>query len=165
MAGFGFAFFQSWEMTLVFTAFLPLLAIAGAAQAMVYMGTGSSSSDPFLESGAVSQEILMNIRTVFAFPDLIPTKKRKFGDELEKGLPVAIKRAAVSGFAMGVNLFITQGVIYGVGMYIGLRFVDSPKIDISFDEVLGAFFGVMFGGIGLGQVMIYIFECIHSVFC
>jgi len=94
---------------------------------------------------------LMNIRTVFAFPDLIPTKKRKFGDELEKGLPVAIKRAAVSGFAMGINLFITQGVIYGLGMYIGLRFVDSPKIDISFDEVLGAFFGVMMGGIGLGQ--------------
>jgi ATP-binding cassette subfamily B (MDR/TAP) protein 1 len=93
----------------------------------------------------------MNIRTVLAFPDLIPTKKGKFEEELEKGLPVAIKRAAVSGFAMGVNLFIAQGVIYGVGMYIGLRFVDDPNIDVTFGEVMGAFFAVMMAGMGLGQ--------------
>jgi ATP-binding cassette subfamily B (MDR/TAP) protein 1 len=138
--GFGIAFWQSWEVSLVFLALAPLLVVAGAVQSMIWLGTGSGSSDPFLDSGAISQEILMNIRTVLAFPDLIPTKKGKFEEELEKGLPVAIKRAAVSGFAMGVNLFIAQGVIYGVGMYIGLRFVDDPNIDVTFGEVMGAFF-------------------------
>merc|ERR1712130_9577 len=69
----------------------------------------------------------------------------------DKGLPIALKRAAVSGFAMGVNLFIGQGVIYGVGMYIGLRFVEAPKIDVTFDQVTAAFFGIMMAGMGLGQ--------------
>merc|ERR1719229_396339 len=148
---FVISFYQSWQVSLVFIGMAPLLVVAGAVQSMIWLGTGSNDADPFLESGTVSQEILMNIRTVLAFPDLIPLKTQKFVDELAKGLPIATKRAAVSGFAMGVNLFIAQGVIYGVGMYIGLRFVGSSKIDVTFDEVMGAFFAVMMLGMGLGQ--------------
>jgi len=151
LIGFGIAFYQSWQVSLVFLALCPLLIIAGAVQSVIWMGTGSSNADPFLDSGTVSQEILMNIRTVLAFPDLITTKTKKFTDELAKGLPVALKRAAVSGAAMGVNLFIGQGVIYGIGMYVGLRFIENPDIPVTFDQLFGAFFGIIMAGMGLGQ--------------
>ena len=59
----------------------------------------------------------------------------------------ATKRSAISGFSMGINLFIAQGIVYGVVMYAGLRFAEKGWI--SFDDVMGAFFGVFTGGMGL----------------
>ena len=97
----------------------------------------------------------MNIRTVLAFPDLIPKKKGQFEDEVEKGLPVAVKRAAVSGFALGINQFIQWGVLFGVGMYIGFRFVDAGTVE--FSEVYGALSGVLMGGMGLGMVCVSVY--------
>jgi len=102
-----------------------------------------------LESGAVSQEILTNIRTVLAFPYLIVTKTQAFVDKVMDGLPVAIKRASVNGIMLGINLMIMQGIMYGIGMYAGLRFVEKGWV--TFDNVMGAFFGVVMGGMGVGQ--------------
>merc|ERR1712130_539252 len=151
LLGLGIAFYHSWEISLVFLGLCPLLVISGALESMTWGRSGSSNADPFLDSGSVSQEILTNIRTVLAFPDLITTKTKKFDDELAKGEPIALKRAAVSGAAMGINLFIAQGVIYGVGMYVGLRFVGNPDINVTFSDVLSAYFGITFAGTGLGQ--------------
>ena len=150
LAGMGIAFYRSWRVSLVFIGLSPLFVIAGVIQSMIWMGTDdTSSSDPFLESGAVSQEILLNIRTVLAFPHLITTKTQLFHEKVGLGLPVALRRAAVSGFAIGINLCIAQGIVYGIGMYAGLRFVDEGWV--TFDNVMGAFFGVFMGGMGLGQ--------------
>jgi len=114
------------------------------------MWMGDANADPFLPAGAVSQEIFGNIKTVLAFPNLINTKTVKFADELAKGAVVARKRAIGTGFVTGLNMGIMQGVIYGVGMYAGIRFVEKGWIE--FSEVLGAFFGVIFMGVGLGQM-------------
>jgi len=151
LVGFVIAFYRSWMVTLVFLGLTPLMVIAGVLQSMMWLGTSdASSSDPFLESGSVSQEILTNIRTVLAFPDLIKTKNAAFVAKVNDGLPVATKRAAVNGFSIGLNLMIAQGIVYGVGMYAGLRFADNGWV--TFDDVMGAFFGVFTGGMALGQV-------------
>eukprot|EP00486_Rosalina_sp_Unknown_P004417 CAMPEP_0201568932 /NCGR_PEP_ID=MMETSP0190_2-20130828/10301_1 /ASSEMBLY_ACC=CAM_ASM_000263 /TAXON_ID=37353 /ORGANISM="Rosalina sp." /LENGTH=1342 /DNA_ID=CAMNT_0047990649 /DNA_START=38 /DNA_END=4067 /DNA_ORIENTATION=- len=149
LIGFGIAFYRSWRVSLVFLGLTPLLIIAGVLQTLIWMGTGSQNADPFLDSGIVSQEILMNIRTVLAFPYLIITKTDKFFEKLNDGLPIATKRAAVSGLSLGINLLIAQGVVYGVGMYAGLRFADNGWV--TFDNVMGAFFGVFMAGMGVGQ--------------
>eukprot|EP01084_Bolivina_argentea_P226030 381874_1 len=147
--GFAIAFYRSWRVTLVFLGLTPLLVIAGALQTLIWMGTSGGNSDPFLDSGIVSQEILTNIRTVLAFPYLIVTKTETFVSKLNDGLPIATKRSAVSGFSMGINLLIGQGIIYGLGMYAGLRFADKGWVQ--FDDVMGAFFGVFVGGMAIGQ--------------
>jgi len=150
LAGFGISFYRSWQVSLVFIGLTPLFGISGFLNMLMWGGTeDSSSSDPFLESGIISQEILMNVRTVFAFPHLITSKTNMFVKKVNLGLPIALKRAAISGFSMGCNLFIAQGLTYGLGMYSGLRFVEKGWV--TFDDVLGAFFGVTMGGLGLGQ--------------
>ena len=149
LIGFGIAFYRSWRVSLVFLGLTPLLIIAGVLQTLIWMGTGSQNADPFLDSGIVSQEILINIRTVLAFPYLIITKTDKFFEKLNDGLPIATKRAAVSGLSLGINLLIAQGIVYGVGMYAGLRFAEKGWV--TFDDVMGAFFGVLMGGMGVGQ--------------
>merc|ERR1740123_1134408 len=111
---------------------------------------GDANADPFLPAGAVSQEIFGNVKTVLAFPHLITTKTVKFADELAKGAVIARKRAIGTGFITGLNLSIMQGVIYGVGMYAGVRFVEKGWVN--FGDVMGALFGVMMMGIGLGQI-------------
>ena len=149
LIGFGIAFYRSWRVSLVFLGLTPLLIIAGVLQTLIWMGTGSQNADPFLDSGIVSQEILINIRTVLAFPYLIITKTDKFFEKLNDGLPIATKRAAVSGLSLGINLLIAQGIVYGVGLYAGLRFAEKGWV--TFDDVMGAFFGVLMGGMGVGQ--------------
>ena len=149
---FTLAFIESWQMTLIVLGLAPLLMIAGVATSRLFLGTGTSkNADPFLDSGTVSQEILMNIRTVLAFPYLITAKTKKFQDELAKGLPIAIQRATASGVTMGVQQFISQGVIYGVGMYFGLRFLVG-QLGVPYGSVFGAFLGVVIGGMSAGQV-------------
>ena len=146
----GLALYQSWRFTLILFALMPILVIAGVAGAMMYGATGGDA-DPFLTSGAVSQEIFMNIRTVLAFPDLITVKTKKFQNEIGNGLPVAQKRATISGLTLGLNMGIMYGVVYGLGMFFALSFLVKPGLD-DISDIFGAFFGAMFIGQGLGQV-------------
>merc|ERR1719242_2515351 len=98
---------------------------------------------------ALCHRRLTNIRTVLAFPDLIPVKTRKFEDELAKGLPVATKRAAAEGKAHGIMQFCSNGILFGVGMFIGFNMIDAGWIE--YIDMMGAFMAVLFGGQSLGM--------------
>merc|ERR1719420_614878 len=134
LSGIGIAFWKSWAATLVFLGLSPLLALAGLMGALMWMG--DSNADPFLPAGAVSQEIFGNVRTVLAFPDLITTKTQKFVDECAKSAIIAKKRAIGAGVITGLNLSIMQGVIYGVGMYAGIRFVEKGWISCAKSAII-----------------------------
>jgi len=146
--GFAIAFWKSWEMTLVLLGLLPFIAIGGAVMGIVYDASGENA-DPFVASGAVSQEILTNIRTVLAFPDLVPSKTAKYEDELAKGLPIAIKRAAGEGAAHGIFNFCLNGVFYGGAFFVGYQMINAGWID--YYSMIFALFSVLLGGWGLGQ--------------
>jgi len=148
LVGFSIAFWKSWEMTLVMLGLLPFVAIGGAAMGKIYDDSGENA-DPFVASGAVSQEILTNIRTVLAFPDLVPSKTAKYEGELAKGLPTATKRAAGEGAAHGLFQFCLNGVMYGAAFFIGYYMIDAGWID--YYAMINAFLSVLIGGMGLGQ--------------
>jgi len=148
LAGISIAFYNSWLATLVFIALFPLMAIGGVAQALMWMG--SENSDPFLPSGALSQEIFGNVRTVLAFPHLIQTKTDAFVEELNKALPIAQKRVFGTGLTTALSLSIMQGVVYGVGMYAGIRLVGDGWM--TFADVFGAFMGLSMCAMGAGQL-------------
>jgi len=148
LAGISIALYRSWRGTLIFLALSPLLVIGGVAQSMMW--SGQANADPFLSAGAVSQEIFGNIKTVLAFPHLITTKTVLFADELAKGAVVARKRAIGTGLITGLNMGIMQGVIYGLGMYAGIRFIEKGWLELG--ELFSALFGVMMLGVGLGQI-------------
>ena len=150
IVGLILAFVASWEMALVFLGLFPLLAIGSAAGMMVHQRVGGNA-DPFLDSGSVSQEILTNIRTVLAFPDLQTVKTKRFQDEVAKGLPIAQKRSVVMGITMGINNMLMFGFVYGLAIFFALKyFLATGRVDMI--EVMSAFFGAMTAGTAVGQV-------------
>ena len=61
------AFSQDWRLTLLLMAFTPLLALSGAVFSKVAAAFTSKEQKEYASAGAVAEEVLSTIRTVFAF--------------------------------------------------------------------------------------------------
>ena len=66
-AGFAVAFSQDWRLTLLLVAFTPFMAISGAALAKITSAFTSQEQNEYASAGAVAEEVLSSIRTVYAF--------------------------------------------------------------------------------------------------
>jgi len=149
VVGMFWAFYFSWQMTLVLLGIMPVLICIGAIQGLMYQNAGKNS-DPFVNAGSFSQEVLTNIRTVAAFPDLAVSKYQGFVEKVQEGFPISAKRALITGFSLGALMFGALGIMYAVGLYAGARFVDAGFVSQA--NMFGAFFSFMIAGMGLGQL-------------
>lgn len=61
------AFAEEWRLTLLLLAFTPLLAVSGAIFAKLTAAFTSKEQSEYASAGAVAEEVLSSIRTVFAF--------------------------------------------------------------------------------------------------
>lgn len=66
-AGFAVAFSQEWRLTLLMVAFTPFLAVSGAIFGKLTAAFTSKEQKEYASAGAVAEEVLSSIRTVFAF--------------------------------------------------------------------------------------------------
>ncbi len=150
IVGVFFAFYYSWEMSLILLATLPALIIVGVVQGWLMAGTDLQNADPFVSAGGFSNEVLTHIRTVVAYPSMLKSKAEEFLDVLDKAFPIARKRALVIGFSAGSMQLAMFGVVYTVGLWYGCHLVD--KGDITVGKMFGCFFGFAIGGMALGQL-------------
>ena len=67
ITGFIVSYTQEWRLALLLTAFAPLMIIAGAAIAKATAAFTSKEQKEYASAGAVAEEVLSSIRTVFAF--------------------------------------------------------------------------------------------------
>ena len=67
VAGFAIGFARDWRMTLFLLAFTPLLAISGAVFGTLTVAFTNQEQKQYASAGAVAEEVLSSIRTVFAF--------------------------------------------------------------------------------------------------
>ena len=67
MAGFAIGFAREWRLTLFLLAFTPLLAISGAFFGKLSSAFTSQEQKQYASAGAVAEEVLSAIRTVYAF--------------------------------------------------------------------------------------------------
>jgi ABC-type bacteriocin/lantibiotic exporter with double-glycine peptidase domain len=67
VAGFVIGFAKDYRLTLFLVAFTPLLAISGAAFTQISSIFTSQEQKQYASAGAVAEEVLSSIRTVYAF--------------------------------------------------------------------------------------------------
>lgn len=147
--GIGYAMYVSWEITLVLLGLTPVLMFTGWIQGKIASSTTGSGSDEFSDTLASSGETLGGIKTVNSL-NAQNHHYTKYADKLS--VVEAAKRATglKNGFGMGLFLFGLFGCIYSGGLFYGAFRVDAGKV--SSGDVFGAFFGVLIGGMGMGQV-------------
>ena len=67
VAGFVIGFAKDYRLTLFLLAFAPLLAISGAVFTKLTAAFTSQEQKQYASAGAVAEEVLSSIRTVYAF--------------------------------------------------------------------------------------------------
>ena len=67
IAGFACAFSRDYRLTLLLLAFTPIMAISGGFLAKVTAAFTSKEQTEYADAGAVAEEALSSVRTVYAF--------------------------------------------------------------------------------------------------
>ncbi|KAK0147853.1 Multidrug resistance protein 1 [Merluccius polli] len=141
----GFA--KGWKLTLVILAISPLLGLSAALFSTVLTSFTSKEQTAYAKAGAVAEEVLSAIRTVFAFNGQDKEIKR-YHKNLEDAKAMGIKKAVSSNIAMGFS-FLVIYLSYALAFWYGSTLVLSGEYSIG--SVLIVLFTVLIGAFSLGQ--------------
>lgn len=157
-AGLIIAFTQSWRLSLVLIAGLPLIGGAAAMLGQTMSEAKSATGEQYAQAGGVASEALGSIRTVASL-----CAERRFieayGAFLEQAKRVGIQKSAKLGLANGA-LFSSAFFIYALAFWYGSRQVanDLPCVAaggsdcITGGAVITTFFSFLIGAFSLGQL-------------
>ncbi|XP_049586739.1 ATP-dependent translocase ABCB1 isoform X4 [Syngnathus scovelli] len=140
-------FSKGWKLTLVILAVSPLLGIMAAIFSKVLASFTSREQSAYAKAGAVAEEVLSSIRTVFAFSGQRREIER-YHKNLEDAKNVGIKKAISSNIAMGVT-FLLIYLSYSLAFWYGSTLILSGEYTIG--VVLTVLFAVLIGAFALGQ--------------
>ncbi|XP_067304664.1 ATP-binding cassette, sub-family B (MDR/TAP), member 4 [Pseudorasbora parva] len=145
--GIIIGFVKGWKLTLVILAVSPLLGISAAIIAKVMTSFTSKEQTAYAKAGAVAEEVLSAIRTVFAFGG---QKKEilRYHKNLENAKNVGIRKAITVNIAMGFTFFMIY-MSYALAFWYGSTLILAGEYDIGI--LLMVFFSVLIGAFGIGQ--------------
>ncbi|XP_077070050.1 ATP-dependent translocase ABCB1 isoform X2 [Siphateles boraxobius] len=145
--GIIIGFVKGWKLTLVILAVSPLLGISAAIIAKVMTSFTSMEQTAYAKAGAVAEEVLSAIRTVFAFGG---QKKEilRYHKNLEDAKNVGIRKAITVNIAMGFTFFMIY-MSYALAFWYGSTLILAGEYDVGI--LLTVFFSVLIGAFGIGQ--------------
>ncbi|KAF4076001.1 hypothetical protein AMELA_G00225410 [Ameiurus melas] len=147
LTGFIIGFIKGWKLTLVIISISPLLGISAAVITKVMTSFTSREQTAYAKAGAVAEEVLSAIRTVFAFGGQKKEMKR-YQKNLEDAKNVGIKKAITVNIAVGFTYFMIY-VSYALSFWYGSTLIFAGEYDVG--TLLTVFFAVVIGAFGLGQ--------------
>ncbi|CAK4514418.1 unnamed protein product [Aphanomyces euteiches] len=153
---FGIAFYNSWRMTLVFLAVLPIMAAAQMLQMqMMTSQTGKSINDGDIKAGALLSEAINAVRTVASFNLEGPTNSAYFIN-LQASSAADRKAGIGGGIAYSVSqssmIFALSGIFYYAGWLMTRGLLDFQAMFMVLNSILFCSFGVGMAAQGLGDV-------------
>jgi len=149
IGGFGYSFYASPTVTAFMLALMPVLMVIGWIQGKIASATTNTDEDEFAASMGESGETLGGLRTVKSL-NAEKTKVKHFGEIVEVKSEEKRYAAWRMGAGMGFFLFGTFALCYGPAFCFGAFQIDKGRLTV--DDLLGAIFGVLIGGMGLGQI-------------
>uniref|UniRef100_A0A8C1IGI2 ABC-type xenobiotic transporter n=1 Tax=Cyprinus carpio TaxID=7962 RepID=A0A8C1IGI2_CYPCA len=143
LAGIIIGFVKGWKLTLVILAISPLLGISATGVMMLKI----QEQTAYAKAGAVAEEVLSSIRTVFAFGG---QKKEilRYHKNLEDAKNIGIRKAITVNIAMGFTFFMIF-MSYALAFWYGSTLILAGEYDIGM--LLTIFFSVVIGAYGIGQ--------------
>eukprot|EP00923_Selenidium_pygospionis_P032802 GHVN01057722.1.p1 GENE.GHVN01057722.1~~GHVN01057722.1.p1 ORF type:complete len:1302 (+),score=187.31 GHVN01057722.1:75-3980(+) len=157
VSGYVVGFIKGWELTLVVSAALPLIAMAGAYMMIAIANSGRLGQQVYAAAGSVAEETLSAMRTVAAF-GLEASRYEAYSNELKRATGPSRK----STIAESMGLASVMGIIflsYALGFwYSGILvandLIDNCQIDC-FDagSALTVFFAVLMSCFAVGQAV------------
>ncbi|KAK2910243.1 ATP-binding cassette, sub-family B (MDR/TAP), member 4 isoform X2 [Channa argus] len=147
ITSFIIGFSKGWKLTLVILAVSPALGISAAFFSKVLTNFTSKEQSAYAKAGAVAEEVLSAIRTVFAFSGQ-EREIERYHKNLEDAKRVGIKKALSSNIAMGFT-FLMIYLSYALAFWYGSTLVLSGEYRIG--SLLTVFFVVLIGAFAMGQ--------------
>lgn len=138
---------KGWKLTLVILAVSPVLGISAALFSMVLTSFTSKEQTAYAKAGAVAEEVISSIRTVFAFSGQEKEIER-YHKNLEDAKQLGIKKAISANISMGVT-FLFIYLSYALAFWYGSTLILNGEYTIG--TVLTVFFSVLIGAFSLGQ--------------
>uniref|UniRef100_A0A7N8Y4L8 ATP-binding cassette, sub-family B (MDR/TAP), member 4 n=1 Tax=Mastacembelus armatus TaxID=205130 RepID=A0A7N8Y4L8_9TELE len=149
-SSFIIGFSKGWKLTLVLLAVSPALGSCSRHLpihfCLYYLFT-SKEQTAYAKAGAVAEEVLSAIRTVFAFSGQEREIKR-YQKNLEDAKKMGIKKAISASIALGFS-FLMVYLAYTLGFWYGSTLILSKEYTIG--NVLTVFFVVLIGVFTVGQ--------------
>ncbi|XP_070692316.1 ATP-dependent translocase ABCB1 [Pempheris klunzingeri] len=147
ISSFIIGFTQGWKLTLVILAVSPALGIAAGLFGKVLTSFTSKEQTAYAKAGAVAEEVLSAVRTVFAFSGQ-DREIQRYKKNLVDAKNMGIKKAISANIAMGFT-FLMIYLTYALAFWYGSTLVLSKEYTIG--NVLTVFFVVLIGTFAMGQ--------------
>ncbi|KAM3614454.1 uncharacterized protein V6R79_014590 [Siganus canaliculatus] len=147
ISSFIIGFTKGWKLTLVILAVSPALGISAAVFSKVLASFTTKEQSAYAKAGAVAEEVLSSVRTVFAFSGQQKEIKR-YHKNLEDAKKMGIKKAVSANISMGFT-FMMIYLSYALAFWYGSRLVLAGEYTIG--VVLTVFFVVLIGAFTFGQ--------------
>ncbi|GMI93521.1 ATP-binding cassette B9, P-glycoprotein 9 [Hibiscus trionum] len=147
IGGFIVAFIKGWQLALVLTACIPLVAVAGGTMAMIMAKMSSRGQIAYAEAGNVVEQTVGAIRTVASFTG----EKQaitKYNDKLRIAYHATVRQGLVSGAGLGTMLLVVFSS-YGLAVWFGAKLIANHGYNGG--QVINVILAIMTGGMSLGQ--------------
>ncbi|KAG0064179.1 Multidrug resistance protein 1 [Linnemannia elongata] len=148
IAGLGFAFKASWQMTLIILAAVPVIGLGQYLELASLTGFGSKTRKAYEKSGQVAGEAIANIRTVvsLAKEDVFEARYFEVTREPHK---YALHKALFASFGFAMSQAVAYWS-YSVGFYGGYRLVEANII--TWGKMFDCMFAIVFLAMSLGHI-------------
>ena len=147
VVGFLIGYIKGWQLALVLTAFLPIIAITGSFFVFSLQKLTKINNQAYGRSGAISEEALNAIRTIVSLGGQAKESKR-YKKVLDENSYSINKYSIIAGASMG-SVFLAMFSIYALGFYVGSVFIQhgtynpTSKGPYLVGDVLTVFFSIL----------------------
>ncbi|CAL9081642.1 unnamed protein product, partial [Musa textilis] len=144
---FVVAFTKGWLLSLVLTASIPLIVIAGAAMSLIIFRSSSRGQKAYAEAGTVVEHTVGSIRTVAAF-----NGEKQAINNYKKLIKKAYGAVVQEGIAAGVGIGCVLLIIfcnYGLAVWYGAKLIIEKGYKGA--DVFNCMVTITTGAISLGQ--------------
>nr|VDD41363.1 unnamed protein product [Brassica oleracea] len=147
VGGFALAFVKGWLLTLVMLTSIPLLAMAGAAMAIIVTRASSRGQAAYAKAATVVEQTIGSIRTVASF-----TGEKQAINSYKKYITSAYNQSIKQGFSTGLGLGVMFMVFfssYALAIWFGGKMIVEKGY--TGGAVINVIIIVVAGSMSLGQ--------------